>query len=255
MRRREKFVIASILLSFGLLGSQYVPVEYRYWAVIVFSLLSYLVSAWVLSDDLQRYELITIVPFSAMYTAAVGFFYFLLPENLLSRIFILILFGVGMYGVYLTSNIFSVAKGRSIQLLHAAHAISMIFTLLTSLFFLNTIFSLKLHFWFNAILTFSSHFPLIFLSLWSIKLEPQVTKQILQLSLMLSIILVEFTIVLSFFPFQVWHLSLFVMSIMYIGLGIFHSYLKERLFVNTLQEYSMVAGFVAIVFLLLFPWK
>lgn len=255
MRRREKFVIASIILSLGLLGSQYVPLDYRYWAVGIFSLLSYIVSAWVLSDDLQRYELFTIVPFSALYPAAVGLFYFLLPENLVSRLSILALFGVGMYGLYLTSNIFSVAKGRSIQLLHAAHAISMIFTLLTSLLFLNTIFSLKLAFWGNAGLTFVSHFPLIFLSLWSIKLEPKVDKEIIQFSLMLSLILVELAVVLSFFPFQVWHMALFVMSTMYIGLGIFHSYLKERLFVNTLQEYSMVAGFVALVFILLFPWK
>jgi len=255
MRRREKFVIASILLSLGFLGSQYVNLDYRYWAVLIFSLLSYLVSAWVLSDDLQRYELITIVPFPAFYSAGVGLFYFLLPESLFSRIFILVLFSVGMYGLYLTLNIFSVAKGRSIQLLHAAHAIYLLFTLLTSLLFLNTILSLKLPFWSNGILTALTHFPLIFLSLWSIKLEPKVGGEIVPLSLMLTLVLVEMSVVLSFYPFSVWHVALFVMSTMYIGLGVFHSYLKDRLFVNTLQEYSMVAGLIAMVFFILLPWR
>ena len=255
MRRREKFVIAATFLSLGLLAVQYVSLDYRYWAVLILSLVSYLVSSWALADDLQRYELVTIVPFSSLFTAAVGLFYFLLPENLLSRLFILILFGVGMYGVFLTANIFSVAKGRTIQLLHAAHAIFMLFVLLTSLFFLNTIFSLRLIFYLNALLIFISHFPLIFLSLWSIKLEPYINRSLVGLSLILTLLLVEVSVVLSFFPFPVWHWSLFIMSILYIGLGILQSYLKERLFINTLQEYSMVAVFVALVFFFLLPWK
>ncbi len=255
MRRREKFVIASILLSVGLLAVQYVPVEYRYWAVAILALLSYLVSAWALSNDLQRYELVTIVPFPTLYSASVGLFYFLLPSNLLSRILILGLFGVGMYAIYLTSNILSVAKGRSIQLLHAAHAIGLFFTLIASTLFLNTIFSLRLHFWWNAVLVGISHFPLIFLSLWSINLERKIPKEIVNLSGMLTLLLVELAAVLSFYPFSIWHHTLFVMSVLYIGLGILHNYIKGRLFSNTLTEFSLVGFLVMTMFVIFFPGK
>ncbi len=255
MRRREKFVLSSILLSLGLLSVQYVSLEWRYLAVALFAILAYFVSAWALSDDLQRIEWLTILPLPALYAGAVGAFYFLLPESVLSRFFNLALFGFGVYALYLTSNIFSVAKGRTIQLLHAAHAVDMLFTLFTSLLFLNTIFSNRLPFYVNGVLVGIFHFPLIFLFLWAVKLEARIDAKIIQISLLLTLLIVELAIAFSFLPFSVWNISLFLMSFLYVGLGVVQSYLQERLFKNTLTEYSMVAGFICILFFVLLPWK
>jgi hypothetical protein len=255
MRRREKFVLSAIALSLGLLSVQYVSLDWRYLGVVLFTILSYFVSAWALSDDLQRFEWFTILPLPALYAGAVGAFYFLLPESLLSRFFNLLLFGVGMYALYLTANIYSVAKGRTIQLLHAAHAIGLLFTLLTSLLFLNTIFSHHFQFYLNGLLVGVLHFPLIFLFLWSVNLEPRIDKQLLQLSLILTAVLVECAVVFSFFPFSVWNISLFLMAFLYVGLGILQSHLQNRLFRNTLNEYSFVFAFICILFVILLPWK
>jgi hypothetical protein len=255
MRRREKFVIASILLSLGLLLLQYIALEWRYVGVAVLTLLSYAVSAWALSDDLQRHEWLTIVPFPAFYTGAVSLFYFLLPSHFLSKVAILLLFGVGMYGLYLTSNIFSVAKGRTIQLLHAAHAIGLLLTLLTSLLATNTVFSLRLPWWVNGIAAAVIHGPLILMSLWSVELEDKVSSVIWVLTGLLTLLVVELAILLSFLPMSVWNIALFIMTFLYIGLGLLQSYVRERLFANTLNEYSLVAGFACLVFFLLFPGK
>lgn len=255
MRRREKFVIASIVLSLGLLALQYVSLDYRYLAVALFSLFTYPISAWVLSDDLQRHELLTIVPMPVFYAASVGLFYFLLPSNAISKILLLVLFGVGTYALFLTSNIYSVAKGRSIQLLHAAHAIGLWFTLFISLLFLNTIYSLKLPFWANGMLVGLSHFPLVFISLWSITLEPKIRAEIWQLTSLLTLLLMELSVILSFFPFTVWHTALFIMAFLYMGLGLSHNYMRGRLFQSTLNEFTLVAVFVIAVFVLLFPGK
>ena len=255
MRRREKFVIAAIILSLGLLAMQYVSLDYRYLAVAIFSFFTYPISAWVLSDDLQRHELLTIVPIPVFFAASVGLFYFLLPAHVLSKILILVLFGVGTYALFLTSNIYSVAKGRSIQLLHAAHAIGLWFTLLTSLLFLNTIYSLKFPFWLNGILVGASHFPLVFLSLWSITLESRIRTEIWQLAGLLTLLLVELSMILSLFPFRVWHTALFIMAFLYMGLGLLHNYMRGRLFQSTINEFTLVAVFVTTVFILLFPGK
>lgn len=255
MRRREKFVIASILLSFGLLGVQVTALDFRYWAVLVFFVVTYLVSTWALHDDLQPHERLTIVPFPALYAVSVSLFYFLLPPNVLSRILLLVLFGVGMYALYLSSNIFSVAKGRTIQLVHAAQAISLIVTLVTSLLLSNTIFSLKFPFYLNGPLIGMLHFPLIFSSLWSVNLEQKIEKETLQLSTVLAWVLVQVATIVSFFPLSVWYSALFVMSILYIGVGILQSALKGRLFSRTLTEYSLVALFVAFVFAFVVPFK
>ncbi len=255
MRRREKFVIASVLLSLGLLGVQYVSLEVRYWAIGLFLVVSYFVSAWALIDDLQTYEWLTIVPFPALYASSVAGFYFLLPAGVMSKFILLVIFGIGMYALFLTSNIYSVAKGRTIQLLHAAHAIGLLFTLVTSLLFTNTIFGSRLPFYLNGLLSGLVHFPLILMSLWSINLEDYLSGEILALSGILTLFLAELTMILSFYPFSVWHIALFVMAFVYISLGIVHSFLKERLFESTLREYSLVAVFVVVMFVILFPYK
>jgi hypothetical protein len=255
MRRREKFVLASILLSLGLLSVQYVTLEWRYVAVALFALVAYLVSAWALADDLQPVEWLTVVPLPTLYAGAVGAFYFLLPASWISRFFNLGLFGVGMYALYLTANIYSVAKGRTIQLLHAAHAIGLLFTLLTSLLFLNTIFSNRLPFYFNALFTAVFHFPLVFLFLWAVRLEPRIDPQIVKMSAIFTLLLVELSIVFSFLPLSVWNTALLMMTVLYIGLGVLQSHLQNRLFQNTLMEYSWVAVFISIVFIAMVPWK
>lgn len=255
MRRREKFVIAAIVLSLGLLGIQLVPLDFKYFAVFGLAGFTYMISAWALSDDLQAFEWASILPFPTLYTTAIGLFYFLLPENILSRFIILGVFGIGMYALFLTSNIYSVAKGRTIQLLHAAHAIGLLFTLLTSLFFSNTIYSLKLPFYLNGLLIGASHFPLVFMSLWSIKLEQKISQELVIFSAMLTLLLIELAVILSFFPLGVWNYALLLMSMLYIMLGILHNYLRGVLFGNTLREYSLVGLFVGMVFFLIFPWK
>jgi hypothetical protein len=255
MRRREKFVLAAILLSLGLLSVQYVSLEWRYVGIGIFSLLTYLISAWALSDDLQKFEWFTILPLPTLYAGAVGAFYFLLPESLLSRFFNLALFGVGMYALYLTANIYSVAKGRTIQLLRAAHTIGLLFTLFTSLLFVNTIFSSHLPFYINGLLVGLVHFPLIFLYLWAVKLEPRIDPHLLQLSMLFTLLIVELAMVFSFFPLSVWNSALFTMAFLYIGLGVMYSHLQDRLFQNTLVEYSGVGIFTLILFGLLLPWR
>ena len=255
MRRREKFVLASAVLSLGLLLVQYVGLEWRYLALGLFMVVTYLVSAWALASDLQPHEWLTILPFPALYAGSVSLFYFLLPSALLTRVLILALFGGGMYGLFLTSNIFSVAKGRTIQLLYAAHAVGLFFTLFTSILSTNAIFSLRLAFYWNALLVGAVHFPLVMMGLWSIKLEPFVSRLILNFSIVLTLVLIELVVLFSWIPLPAWHVALLIMGVLYIGLGVLQSQLRERLFQNTANEYSLVAIFLGLIFLILFPWK
>lgn len=255
MRRREKFVLASTVLSLGLALVQYTGLEWRYYAIMAFMLVTYGASAWALRDDLQSHEWFTVLPFPVIYSAAVSFFYFLLPDSLVTQVVFLGLFGVGMYALYLTSNIFSVAKGRTIQLLYAAHAVGLFFTLFTSMLFTNTIFTFRFPFYVNAFLGAVVHFPLIMMSLWSIKLDSFVSKAVFQQTVLLTLILAEVMALVSLLPFPAWHSALFVMGLLYIGIGILQSQLRERLFQNTANEYSLVALFLAFTFFVLMPWK
>jgi hypothetical protein len=255
MRRREKFVIASIISTIGLLVVQYIVLDVRYLAVLAFIIFTYVISTWALSDDLQFHERLTIIPLPVLYAASVSLFYFLLPESFISQLIILILFGVGMYALFLTANIFSVAKGRTIQLFHAAGAVAGLFGVLISLLFSNTVYSLKLPFYMNGFLIGLVHLPLIFILLWSVNLDHKIEKDLLGFSLLLTLFLAELAIVLSFFPITIWYSALFIMSFFYIGIGIMQSFIRGRLFVRTIVEYSLVAGFIGLVFLVVLPFK
>ena len=195
------------------------------------------------------------VPFTSVYAITVGLFYFLLPDSLLSKISILTVFGIGVYALLLTANIFSVAKGRTIQLLYAAHAVSLFFSLFTSLLFTNAIFSLRLPFYVNGLGLGLFHFILLVMSLWSVRLEQGVGREITWYSIMIALIVGEMAVVLSFLPLPVWHISLFVMAILYLGVSTVHSLLRGRLFRNTLNEYALVSIFVTVLFVAMFPGK
>jgi len=255
MRRREKFVISTLLLTLLLFALQHVSLEWRYWGIGAVSLITYLIASWALSDDLQLYERLTIVPLPTLFTLSVTLFYFLLPENLISRVVVLLLYALGIYALLLTGNIFSVAKGRTIQLLYAAHAIGFLLTLLTSLFFTNTIYSLHLPFWGNGLLIGIVHFPLVFMSLWSVNLEDFIAKDLLVYSAVISLFLLEFAMLMSLIPTSVWSVSLFISGLLYLILGILHSFLRGRLFKNTVTEYSLMGILLAILFLVFFPFK
>ena len=257
MSKRQKFVFASLLLSLGLLSTQLVTVEfpYRYLAIFGLFLVSYFVSAWALFGDLKGVEWLVIVPFPGLYATSVALFYFLLPEAYISRLVIFFFFGLGMYALYLTSNIYSVAAIRTIQLLRAAHAVGFLMALVTSLFFYNTIFSFKWPFFVNSLLVFFVSFPIIVNGLWSVKLEAYLSRQVVIYSLVVSFVLAEIAVAISFLPVTVWMSSLFLVTGMYVFLGLLQHHLQDRLFKKTFREYLTVGLFVLLVMLALTKWR
>ncbi len=255
MRRREKFILTSLLLGLALLGVLLVPAVWRIWSLLAFTVVTYIFVGWALSEDLQKNEFFTIIPLPTLYALAISSFYFVLPASTPKRVLFIVLFGIGMYALLLTGNIFSVAKGRTIQLLYAAQTIALFFTLLISFLVTNTLLSFNLPFIVSAGLVAFVHFPLIAMSIWSVQLRNQMSQTDWVLTALLTLAVFELAIALSFIPYPTWVVGLLIMSLVYIGLGVFQSYLKGRLFLKTIREYSLVTGVSILLFLLLFPGK
>lgn len=237
------------------MATQLVSADIRYFAIFLFFVASYCVSAWALSTTINGVEWMTIVPFPAMYALAVSLFYFLLPSGLVSRIAIISLFGVGMYALYLSSNILAFGKIKTIQLLRAAHAVGSLFLFLMLLFLYNFIFSLHLHPLFNMLLVGIVSFLPVFCATWSVELETRVTKKVLYISVFFALILAEVAFGVSLLPIGLWTASLYLTSLVYVGFGIIQNYLIGRLFIQTLREYIWLTSFVTIALLFLIQWK
>lgn len=255
MTKRMKLVIVSVALSLGLLGIQSIDIDSRYQAIGLLAGVAYGLSAWALFDDLKGREWLTVLILPVLYPVAVALFYFLLPVRLLTRALILSIFGIGMYALLLTENIFSVAAIRTIQLLRAAHAVGFLLTLLVAFFLWDTLFSFRLAPWWNALGVGITSVPLILQGLWSVNLEEKISREVLNNSLGLSWGLASLAWMISFWPVTITIASLFLVTGLYVGLGLVQNRMSGRLFQKTVAEYLWVSGLVVGLSFLLARWR
>ncbi len=250
-----KLVIVAVALSLGLLGIQLIDVDARYQAIGLLAGVAYGLSAWALFNDLKGTEWLTVLILPVLYPVAVALFYFLLPVRLLSRVMILSIFGIGMYALLLTENIFSVAAIRTIQLLRAAHAVGFLLTLLVAFFLWDTLFSFRLAPWWNALGVGITSLPLVLQGLWSVNLEEKISREVVNSSLGLSWGLMSLALMISFWPVTITIASLFLVTGLYVGLGLIQNRMSGRLFKKTISEYLWVSGLVVGLTFLLARWK
>lgn len=254
LTKRRKFILIAFLLSLGLLGTQFISLEWRYQTVGFLGVLAFFLSAWGLRDDLKGIEWLTLLTLPTFYSVSVSLFYFLLPGHLLTRVLILVLFGIGIYALLLTENIFSVAAIRTIQLLRAAQAVGFLLTLLTAFFLIDTIFSFRLAAGWNALLVFFASFPLLLQGIWSAVLEERLSSQTLCYSLSLALCLTELAFFISFWPATIVVVSLFLVTALYIGLGLVQHHFSGRLFKDTILEFVRIGIIVLIIVFLITKW-
>lgn len=250
MTKRKKFVLVSSLLTLGLVGLQFIPLDRRYEAIIFFSGVSILLSVWSLYSDLKGISWLTSMILPALYPASVGLFYFLLPVNVFSRMVLLSLFGVGMYALLLTENIYAVAANRTIQLVRAAHAVGFLLTVITAIFLIGTVFGLRLPFLANGIMVAVILWPLFLKGLWSATFQKSIPPTILMYSTVLSLIGGEIAIFTGFLPMIPLVAAILVSGYLYVTLGLLQQHLQERLFTKTIQEYIWVGVIVFLAALL-----
>jgi len=255
MTKRMKLVIVAVALSLGLLGIQLIDVDARYQAIGLLAGVAYGLSAWALFNDLKGTEWLTVLILPVLYPVAVALFYFLLPVRLLSRVMILSIFGIGMYALLLTENIFSVAAIRTIQLLRAAHAVGFLLTLLVAFFLWDTLFSFRLSPWWNALGVGITSLPLVLQGLWSVNLEEKISREVVNNSLGLSWGLMSLALMISFWPVTITIASLFLVTGLYVGLGLIQNRMSGRLFKKTITEYLWVSGLVIGLTFLLSRWR
>jgi len=164
------------------------------------------------------------------------------------------LYFFGLYALFLSENIFSVASIRTIQLFRSASAVSFLLTLFISFLLYDTIFSFRLPFYLNAIFVFFISVFLFLHGVWSVDLEEKVSSKVIWFSLLFSLSLGEIAFILSFWPISIALASLFLTSLVYVLLGLAQAYFSDRLFKRTIREYLVVGIAVFVVLLLYTNW-
>ncbi len=257
MTKRQKFVLSSLLLAAGFFGVQLVDFDYRYQAILGMSLFSVLLSLWALKDGLGKNATLLTLILPVFFTVGAQLFYLglansgffsVLPEIVQYgiRILLVAIYLVGVYALFLTSNIYTVATARTIQLLRAAHAVGFLLTLLAAFFIFNSVLSFRFDFWLNAIALGLLSFPLFLEGFWSIELEHKLSHEILILAGALAAVVGEVAAMVGFWPITIPVGSLALTTVVYVGLGLGQAKLQQRLFDRTVREY-LIVGIVVFV--------
>ncbi|MDO8270273.1 MAG: hypothetical protein Q7T54_06420 [Candidatus Levybacteria bacterium] len=251
LNKRQKFVLAVLILSVGVFMSEYFSGLKLLVASAVLAVATVLFLLLILRKDIKGtfFGPILILPF--FFTLAFPFFYALVPERLLSRLIITIIYAFGLYSLFLTQNIFAVSGIRTINLLRSARIVAFVITLLVFYFLVNFVFSLRL----PVLLTPLAILPISFFmniqSLWTYTLDTSQVKAISLFSFIISLCILQLSYVLILWPVNASIYSLFLTGIFYTYSGLCHAWLERRLFKGILWEYVWV-GFISVLFLVIF---
>lgn len=252
--KRQRFALQTFVLTAGLLITQLIWEDYRFLMVGVLAILSYILTAWSLFEDIKGIEWILLFILPTLFTATVSLFYFLLPGRWITRLTIATVFALGTYANLLVENIYNVAVARSIQLIRAAQSVGLLISLVVVFLSTSLVFSLRVYPWLNMLILASISFLLGLQSFWSVKLEENLSCKIFLYAFIVSWGIGELVFVISFWPIQLATASLFITSSFYALVGIVQQYLSDRLFRNTIREYILVFLFTLVLIFLTTKW-
>lgn len=262
MTKRQKFVFTSLSLALLMFGVKLSNFEFSnflfpYEVIVPLSAISALLTFWSLRESLRLDATLLSLSLPVFFTLGSGFFYLYLvrPGSFFESVpLVPVAYAVGMYAALLGANIYAVASLRTIALLRTAHAVGFLLTLVTAFFLFDALLSFNSYPWVNAFSALVISFPLILQNIWSIELTERVTANSLNFSAVLSLVIAELALMISFWPVTVTIGSLFLTIILYVFLGLTQASLQGRLFQRTIREYVTVGVIVFIAVFLSARW-
>ncbi|MBI2022014.1 hypothetical protein HYS93_04030 [Candidatus Daviesbacteria bacterium] len=242
LNKRQRIIISCFLITLGfMLTSQTANVVYkRYYLIILLGIVTYILSIWALREGMTKLKAIIVLILPTLYCLSFTAFYFLFREiRWLTRLPAGLFLALSFYLLLLSQNVFNVAAIRSIPLYRAAISTSFIFTIATAIFSFSVIFTFNLPFYLNGLLIAIISFPLFLQILWDVGME-KLDSRIVVYSLVMSLVIGEFAIALSFWSVIPIVRSLLLAPIMYALMGIIDEMMRAKLNRSTILEYSGV---------------
>src|SRR4030042_3224428 len=252
--KRQKFILTAGFLTVFLVTSQTVPESLRFQTMAFLAIATMFLAIFSLWGELSgiKYFLLLLLP--VYFVTGATLFYFLLPVRWLTRLPFAVLFGISVYLLMLTSNIYNVAAIRTIALLRAAHAVGLLFSLTSTFFLTHVLFSLHFPFYFVVLGSAVITFPLYLIGLWSYELEEYISKKVLIFALIFTLVSAELALILSFAPIVPINGALFLATVMYVLLGIGRFEITNKLTPRIVWEHLTVSLVVFLIILTTTRW-
>ncbi len=247
---RIRFAISTLALTFVTGVSTLYFMEEMPIFIPLLILSTYVMTYFALLEDIEKVEWFFLFVMPIAFTILSYSFYLLFPVRWLTRAPFLIFYAVSIYALLLSSNIFNVGVKKTLRLYRAAFSINFLYQTIVLFFFFNLLFSLRLSFLYNAVLTFIAVYILAIQVLWSVNPSLEVDAEVSHMSLLISVFLAEAVIVLSFININVSIFALFLVSFYYLLTGLSYAYLTQMFFKKNIQGYIISFAFVTVITLI-----
>lgn len=244
----------SFFLTVVLVATQTVPEHLRQETTVLLTISTILLASFSLWGELSGIKYILLLLLPVYFVTGASLFYFLLPVRWLTRLPFAFAFGISVYLLMLTANIYNVAAIRTIALHRAARAVGMLFSLVAAFFLTNVLFSLHLPFYLNAagaVLTFG---PLFLVQLWSVELEEFISQKVAMFTSVFTLITFQMALMFSFWPLAPINSALILVTAVYVLLGIGQFAIVEGLKRRIVYEYVGIASVVTLIVLVTTRW-
>ncbi len=254
IEKRRRFIAATIVLSGVLMGSTFISFSDIIFVLPILLVLVYTATYFSILEGITGVEWLLLFLVPVYFTTAFYSFYYFLPQRWLTRLPFGILYGISLYAILLSQNIFNVGVEKSIQLARAAFSVNYLFLTIALYLATSIIASLRLGFLFNALFFGLLTFPVALHFLWSVNPSEHIEKLHYKFAFFISLLVAEVGLFFSFIPVNPSIFALVGMTVFYCLCGIFQAYVNERLFRDRIREYIFVFGFILILVFLSLRW-
>jgi len=251
--KRQKFVLAVVILSLGLFFTEYQLTQWGLIVTLIMPFITVLFLLWAVYVDLKENKLYQVVILPFIYTFAFGFFYLLTPTSFIIRLLLTTIYAFGLYSLFLSQNIFVVSSSRTIQLLSGARIVSFVITLISYFFLTNIVFSFHMIVFPVIVLIAVYTYFLIYHSLWTYTLQKYSQPLMIWVSALTACV-IEVASLVWFWPTNPTVTALFLSGFFYAIVGLSHIWFEKRFFKGILWEYVWVGTIVFFVLLLFTQW-
>jgi hypothetical protein len=252
--KRLRLVISVLILGLFMLFSTFFNFDKVIFFLPAFIGVTYFLSYFSLLEGIKKIGWFGLFLMPELVTVFFYLFYFLFPGRWLTRLPFIFIYEISIYAVLLCSNIFNVGVEKNLQLYRAAFSINYIFQAIVLFLFYNVLFSFKYNFIVNIFGVGVSVFLLSLQLFWTIRLNKHLEKEVIDYSLIVTLLMMEVCLLMSFIPTKIPVYSLFLTATYYSIVGMIHHYVDEKLFRETIREYVSVWAFVLLITLLSLSW-
>ncbi len=252
--KRQRFILATFLLALFYMCGTFFSIEQAFFIVPLLACGVYLLTYGALLEGIHKHERVMLFIPTIYFSIVLYLFYFFVPQRWLTRLPFMTIYIVSMYALLLCQNIFNVGVSKSIQLFRAAFSVNYLFLTICSFLAYSLIASLRLHSVVNGVLIVVVSFPLVLHMLWSVDPTDIVERERLHNASLLSLIIGEIGVLLSFMPVNQSIFALTLTSLFYAVTGILQLHMQDILFKERVREYLFVLVSAVVVLFLTIGW-